>query len=225
MTDPGYKLFDRSYGIYEAAFVERPNRFLVHCDLEGTVVAAHCPNPGRLLEILVPGTPLLLQKRPEHPDRRGSRRRRLGYSLVAARHRGILIPLASARANDLAERIVLPILFPEARSMHREISLGGSRLDFLLELDDRRDRGVSALPGIGELFLEVKACTLVAEGTAMFPDAPTLRGLKHLEELESLADQGRPAGFMFLLMNPQARRFVPNLHTDPAFARKLISLT
>jgi DNA-binding sugar fermentation-stimulating protein len=58
----------------------------------------------------------------------------------------------------------------------------------------------------------------------MFPDAPTLRGLRHLEELESLAAQGQGAGILFLLMKPQARSFTANLHTDPAFARKLISL-
>ena len=224
MTVPGCKLFDRSRGIHEATFVERPNRFVVRCNLDGTVVEAHCPNPGRLLEILLPGTALLLQKQQEHPDRRGSRRPRLGYSLVAARHRGILVPLASARANDLAERLILPLLFPEAQSMRREISLGKSRLDFRIELSDRRAGEASAPPGAGELFLEVKACTLVEEGTAMFPDAPTLRGLKHLEELESLAAQGRSAGILFLLMNPQARRLVPNLHTDPAFTSKLLSL-
>ena len=230
MTDPSCALFDRSRGIHEATFVERPNRFLVRCDLEGAVVEAHCPNPGRMLEILLLGTPLLLQKRPDRADRRGAGKRPLKYSLVAARHRGILVPLASARANDLAERIVLPLLFPDARSTRREITMGKSRLDFLIELDEQGKlekqarRGASSLPGAGQLFLEVKACTLVAEGTAMFPDAPTLRGLKHLEELESLSAQGRAAGILFLLMNPRARRLVPNLHTDPAFTSKLLSL-
>ncbi len=224
MTDPGCKLFDRSRGIHEATFVERPNRFLVRCNLEGTVVEAHCPNPGRMLEILLPGTPLLLQKRSGRADHRGTGKRPLKYSLVAARHRGILVPLASARANDLAERIVLPLLFPDARSSRREITMGNSRLDFLIELDEQARRRASSLPTAGQLFLEVKACTLVAEGTAMFPDAPTLRGLKHLEELESLAAQGRAAGILFLLMNPRARRLVPNLHTDPAFTSKLLSL-
>jgi sugar fermentation stimulation protein A len=224
LTDPGYKLFDGAGDLYEAYFIERPNRFVVRSDLDGTIVDAHCPNPGRLLEIFLPGTTLLLRKLPAHQDRPGKTERRLEYSLVAARHRGILIPLASARANDLAEKIVLPVLFPEATAMHREVTLGSSRLDFLLDFDERVGRGASVLPGSKGLFLEVKACTLIEEGTAMFPDAPTLRGLKHLGELEVLADQGRPAGILFILMNPQARRFVPNLHTDPAFTRKLIGL-
>jgi sugar fermentation stimulation protein A len=224
LTHFSCKLFDPSDGLYEASFVERLNRFVVRGDLGATIVDAHCPNPGRLLEILIPGTTLLLKKRLEYPDRAGTTKRRLDYSLVAARHRGILIPLASARANDLAERIVLPLLFPEVKTTRREITLGKSRLDFLLQFGKRRGRRPSALPGCEELFLEVKACTLIEEGTAMFPDAPTLRGLKHLEELETLAAQGRQAGLLFVLMNPQVQRFVPNLHTDPAFTRKLLSL-
>jgi sugar fermentation stimulation protein A len=240
LTPSSCKLFDRSGGLYEASFVERPNRFLVRCDLDGALVEAHCPNPGRLLEILLPGMILLLQKRPgrpaqgrhdgapparEHPDQRRTAKRRLEYSLVAARHGGAIIPLASARANEVAEKIVLPMLFPEARTMRREVTLGSSRLDFLLELEGRRSGREAALHGRRDLFLEVKACTLVEEGTAMFPDAPTLRGLKHLGELEALAGQGRGAGVLFLVMNPQARRFVPNLHTDPAFTRKLLGLS
>jgi len=224
LTASGFSLFDSSDDLREASFIERPNRFVVRVDLGGTIVGAHCPNPGRLLEILVPGAALLLQKRPERPDRRGNTKRRLQYSLVASRQRGILIPLVSARANDLAEQIVLPMLFPEARTIRREITVGKSRLDFLLELGDPGGGRASVLPGARELFLEVKGCTLIEEGTAMFPDAPTLRGLKHLGELEALADEGRTAGVLFVLMNPLARRFVPNLHTDPAFTRKLISL-
>jgi sugar fermentation stimulation protein A len=230
LTNPGYRLFGNPGDLHEASFVERPNRFLVRGDLAGRIVEAHCPNPGRLREILVPGTSLLLQKRPEHPGPRNKGEPRLGYRLVAARSRGILIPLVSVQANDLVERIVLPVVFPRVKTIQREINLGGSRLDFLLRLGNpekvghRGNSSAPPLPARGELFLEVKACTLVEEGTAMFPDAPTLRGLKHLEELEALAAGGRGAGILFVLMNPQVRRFVPNLHTDPDFTRKLISL-
>jgi len=194
LTNSGYNLFDGAGDLCEASFIERPNRFVVRGSLEGTVVDAHCPNPGRMLEILLPGTPLLLRRLPEKPDRPGATKRRLDHSLVAARHRGILIPLASARANDLAEKTVLPVLFPEATAVRREVTLGRSRLDFLLEFGDRVGVGASTRPGSEQLFLEVKACTLIEEGTAMFPDAPTLRGVKHLEELEALADQGRRIG-------------------------------
>ncbi len=148
----------------------------------------------------------------------------MGYSLVAARHRGILVPLASFRTNDLAEGIVLPRLFPELRTLNREIVIGKSRLDFRLGFGEGTADLSPLWAGKKELLLEVKGCTLTEEGTAMFPDAPTLRGLKHLEELEALAEQGRPAGMLFILMNPKARRFVPNLHTDPAFTGKLIAL-
>jgi sugar fermentation stimulation protein A len=215
LTGSVLNLFGRSSAIHEAVFLERPNRFVVRAELHGKIVDAHCPNPGRLLEILVPGNPLLLEQR--LVDEVSPR---LQYALVAARHRGVLVPLRSAQANDLAERIILPRLFPNLGTLQREVTLDKSRLDFLLSFD-----GGSFSPGGGqELFLEVKGCTLIEEQTAMFPDAPTLRGLKHLGELESLAAQGRPAGILFILMNPKVRRFVPNLHTDPAFTRKLISL-
>jgi sugar fermentation stimulation protein A len=231
LTNPGCRLFESPGDLYEASFVERPNRFVVRGDLAGRIVEAHCPNPGRLREILLPGTTLLLQKRPEHPGPRKNGESGRGYRLVAARYRGILIPLVSVQANDLAEAVVLPLLFPRAKTIQREVTLGRSRLDFLLlqpgdpKKGGRRSGGcASAQLAGGELFLEVKACTLVEEGTAMFPDAPTPRGLRHLEELGALTAEGRAAGILFILMNPQARRFVPNLHTDPDFARKLISL-
>ena len=230
MTLPGFRLFETPEDLHDAAFVERPNRFVVRCDLDGTIVEAHCPNPGRLREILVPGTPLLVQKLSVQGNPRRKSEPKLGYRLVAARYRGTIIPLVSVQANDLAEAVVLPLLFPQAKSIRREITLGRSRLDFLLQLGDSAihryqcSSPASASLDAGELFLEVKACTLVEEGTAMFPDAPTLRGLRHLGELETLAAEGSAAGILFLLMNPRARRFVPNLHTDPAFTRKLISL-
>ncbi len=131
-----------------------------------------------------------------------------------------MIPLRSTRINDIAERLILPALFPALLSLKRGVQAGSSRLDFLLKIPS----GQQSPGGSRDLYLEVKGCTLTEEGTAMFPDAPTLRGLKHLEELETLAAQGQEAGILFVLMNSQARRFVPNLHTDPAFARKLISL-
>jgi sugar fermentation stimulation protein A len=229
LTPLGCRLFHRSDDIAEGTFVERPNRFVVRADLGGALVDAHCPNPGRLLEIFVPGTPLILKKRGDSPQKRSANQPRLGYTLLAARHRGILVPIPSTWANDLAERIVLPALFPDASTIRREVSLGATRLDFLLQFDPRREgRAPTAFPA-RELYLEVKNCSLIEEGTAMFPDAPTLRGLKHLGTLESLAAEGRPeegprAGVLFLIMNPRARRFLPNLHTDPAFTRRLIGL-
>jgi sugar fermentation stimulation protein A len=114
--------------------------------------------------------------------------------------------------------------------MRREVPVGKSRLDFVLSFDPQGQSSAESPEDSQKLYLEVKACTLIAEQTAMFPDAPTLRGLKHLEELEALAaeassqSEGAGSGVLFVLMNPDARRFVPNLHTDPAFTRKLISL-
>jgi sugar fermentation stimulation protein A len=191
-------------------------------------VQTYCPNPGRLMEILVAGRKVLLERRPGTSPERAGRTPgpscgspdRLPYLLAAARYRDEVIPLNSTRINDIAEQLILPALFPALLGFKREVRVAGSRLDFLLDLSSGRRSRLSSK----KLYLEAKGCTLTEEGTAMFPDAPTLRGLKHLQALETLADQGREAGILFVLMNPRARRFVPNLHTDPAFARKLISL-
>jgi sugar fermentation stimulation protein A len=210
----------------EAEFVSRPNRFVVEARAGDRLVKAHCPNPGRMLELLVPGRRLILQRRAAPPpspapgrlvaDSAGGRRRgpRLEYTLAAAYYQGTVIPLQSALANPIAERLLLPVACPDLERFEREVTVGGSRLDF--RLFDRRDPR--------PMYLEVKSCTLVEEGTAMFPDAQTARGLKHLEELDALAAAGSRAGVLFVVQSPHARRFVPDVHTDLSFSRRLIEL-
>jgi sugar fermentation stimulation protein A len=191
----------------EARFLERPNRFLVLAEHRGRVLRTHCANPGRMAEILVPGRTLILERRPATSE--GS----LPYALAAARYHGAVIPLRSSWANLLAERLIIPALYPELIELRREVRLeSGSRLDFLL-----------SLPG-GPLYLEVKSCTLVEEGVAMFPDARTERGLRHLAELERLAGAGSRCGVLFVVMSPRARLFVPDIHTDPELSAALSRL-
>lgn len=189
----------------EGEFVRRPNRFLSEISVDGRIVEAHCPNPGRLLEILLPGTPVFLEKR-----RNNNKKSKTAYTLVGARHKGKVIPLYAGRANDAAEKLVLPKLFPGLTDLKREYSHGNSRFDFHFY-----HKGV-------EIFLEVKSCTLSEEGTAMFPDAPTERGLKHLEELAGIHNPGVKEGhILFLISHGDSRRFIPNFHTDPDFAISL----
>ncbi|MBN1837224.1 MAG: DNA/RNA nuclease SfsA [Spirochaetales bacterium] len=192
----------------EALFLERPNRFVVLAravgDPPGEVLAAHCPNPGRMLELLVPGRRLILQRRDTG----------LAYTLAAAYYQDTVVPLQSTRANALAESLLLPALFPGLQELEREVRVGGSRLDFRFRVPGRS----------GWMALEVKSCTLVEEGTAMFPDAATARGLRHLEELALQEREGDRAGVLFVVQNPNAKRFLPDVHTDPAFSRRLLEL-
>lgn len=183
--------------VLRGRFVRRLNRFSLLLEVEGSALKAHLPNSGRLEELLLPGRDLLA-------GRRGSSLR------VLAAYRGEdLIPIDSSLPNEL-----LPLLLPRIpelegfRISSREVRLGRSRVDFLLES-----------PSGGKLFLEVKGCTLFHGGIALFPDAPTARGLRHLEDLSA---SGR--GAILFLVQGKAKLFSPNFHTDLAFSRALLEL-
>jgi sugar fermentation stimulation protein A len=199
--------------------VRRPNRFLIiAADPEtGEELACHCPNPGSIAEFTIPGTRLILERRPEGG--------KTAWTAAAVRYEGrggaktgshingrsrVIVPLYSARANEAAATLVLPELFPRARKVQPEYTIGGSRFDFFVE-----DSG-----GLRHL-IEIKACSLVEYGIAMFPDAPSVRALKHLEELAGLSLGGYKAHVIFMIMHGWPERFIPNLHSDPAFAAAL----
>jgi sugar fermentation stimulation protein A len=195
--------------IIKARFVERPNRFLVLCDLGGKTVEAYLPNPGRLWELLLPGRTLHLAENPPDPDK--STR----YTTLAVEREGRPILLHTHLTNDVAARLLaggrLPG-FEGAAVIRREAAAGSSRYDFLLERGGR------------EFFLEIKSCTLFAGRIAMFPDAVTARGRKHLEQLALHAKQGTPGGVVFLVHSPQADTFMPDYHTDLDFSQTLLSV-
>lgn len=192
----------------EATFLERPNRFVILARSGGETLRCHCPNPGRMEELLSPGCSLILEGRGAHPGGDG---RSTEWTAAALRYRDAVVPLYSARVNDAAETLILPRLFPGYRELRREVTLGGSRFDFLVTDAEGRANPV-----------EVKACSLVEAGTAMFPDAPSLRATRHVRELAELGSQGYRSHVLFVVLHGQARRFVPNLHTDPAFAAELL---
>jgi sugar fermentation stimulation protein A len=194
----------------EARFLDRPNRFLVRALAPGPggkILSAHCANPGRMRELLLPGAHLLLEPAADSPGRKTA------WTLAAARYRGKIIPLRSVQANRIAAELLIPRLFPDLISLTPEVTRGRSRFDFLVRTPRE------------ESYLEVKACTLVEEQTAMFPDAPSARALRHLEELAELSGpHGRRSRILVVVMNPEAKRFLPNIHTDPAFSRRLLEL-
>lgn len=204
----------------EARFVSRPNRFIVIADGPDGRIEAHCPNPGRMNELLLPEAPLILEYATQSPagtkaDRKrfgtkGSRRTR--YSLQAVRHEEKIIPLDTTRSNRIAENLILPRLYPDMDEIRREVRIGGSRFDFLIENGDT------------SVLVEVKTCSLCREGVAMFPDAPTERGRRHVRELSVLCTkvESRMHGLiLILIMHEDASRFVPNIHTDPEFSTTL----
>lgn len=190
-----------------ALFLRRPNRFTVECEIRGKRVKAYLPNPGRLWELLLPGSKVYLKRDGSH--------RKLRYTAVAVEGDGALVPLDTGRANrvfrDLLEGGKLPGL-EGWRVRRAEVATGRSRFDFLLE-NGRR-----------EMLLEVKSCTLFRGALSMFPDAVTERGRRHLLELAEKRRKGLEAGVAFLVHWGGARFFLPDYHTDIEFSRTLRSL-
>jgi sugar fermentation stimulation protein A len=196
----------------EALFLRRPNRFLIIARDGEEEIPCHCPNPGRLIEFVFPGTRLILEKRglDGGAPAGGPGRAKTAYTAAGVYYRDTVAPLFSSRANGAAEKLILRRIIPGLREIRREYPIGSSRFDFLCA-DARGNRHL----------VEVKACSLVEYGTAMFPDAPSARALKHLEELAALSREGFVCHVLFVIVHGSPRVFIPNLHTDPAFAAGL----
>lgn len=192
-------------------FEARPNRFTALVRTDRGLLKCHCPNPGRLREILTPGAEVILELPQEPRTVHPPAERSTVASLAAVNHRGLWIPMASARANQAAG-LYLHHSYPGAK-IQPEYTMGKSRFDYRILTPDGR-----------EILTEVKACTLEHSRAAMFPDAPSLRAVKHLEHLAHLAEEGRDARVLFVTYFPQAESFIPHLHTDPEFARAALAL-
>ena len=186
-------------------FVRRDNRFRVTVQVEGTPAAAHLPNSGRLRELLTPGRVCWLASF-------DSPRRKTRFDLTLVEFAGVLVSVDARLPNALfAEALAAGRLEPFRGydRVDREVRLGESRLDFRLQ-------GTS-----GACWVEVKSVTLVEDGVARFPDAPTARGARHLRELEAAVSGGERAAVVFVIQRPDARHFVPHDRADAAFGAAL----
>lgn len=193
--------------LVEGRLVERLNRFAVAVAVEGEVVRAHLPNSGRLRELLVPGAPALLAPR-LGPGRSTS------YDLALVRQGAEWVSVDARLPNRLFREALEEgrlSAWRGARVLQAEARRGRSRLDFLLE---------GPGPGV-RTWVEVKSITLVQEGCALFPDAVTARGARHLEELAAALAQGDRAAVVFVVQRGDARAFRPHWEADPFFARRL----
>jgi sugar fermentation stimulation protein A len=194
--------------IEKAEFIDRPNRFLVRCLKDKEEITTFLPNPGRLQELLLPGRPLYLTL-----DSTSSQRK-YPYTVVAVEREGIPIMLHTHKTNAVARYLIDKDRVPGlegARVIGQEIPIGHSRFDLLVE-----DRGKPIL-------LEVKSCTLVGNRIAMFPDAVTERGARHLQELAELSKNGRKTAVLFVVHWSRAEYFLPDYHTDLYFARTMLA--
>lgn len=188
-------------------FVERLNRFRVTLDVGGVEVDAHLPNSGRLTELLTPGRRCWLK-----PAK--SPHRKTDFDLTLVEYAGVLVSVDARLPNPLfAEALEREQLaaFGACTAFDREVPLGESRIDFRL-----------SLPG-GVLWVETKSVTLVEDGVALFPDAPTTRGTRHLEALTEAVGDGSGASVVFVVQRSDARSFTPYDAADPVFGDTLRS--
>ncbi|MBZ4653363.1 MAG: DNA/RNA nuclease SfsA [Bacillota bacterium] len=185
---------------------ERLNRFTALVEVDGKEALAHVPNSGRLKELLLPGTPVRLQKDETNPHRKTA------YDLLLVEKEGKLISIDSRLPNDLVvaalgKNKIKPLW--DVTLIKREAAWGLSRFDFYLE-DSR-----------GSIWLETKSVNLVEDHIAKFPDAVTKRGTRHLVELKALKRQGLRAVVLFLVLRNDATSFAPHRERDPDFSRAL----
>ena len=209
-----------------AVFCERPNRFRIVAQLRysGETVSAHCPNPGRLGELLIPGATV-------HLSRAANPNRKTAWDLRFVEHpeNSQLISLDTRLPNAIFREGLETDFFEPfhaVQSIAQEVPLrhdaitrsaknakvAESRIDFRL------------IDAAGKpCWVEVKSVTLVEDGLALFPDAPTTRGRRHVEELTELVKHGERAAVVFIIQRPDAVRLRPQRETDPDFARALVA--
>ena len=189
--------------ISKAAFLDRPNRFVAHVLLEGRRETCHVKNTGRCRELLLPGAAVWLC-RSDNPGRRTA------FDLVAVEKGPRLINIDAQAPNAVfAEWARAGRFLPDLTLLKPEQTWGASRFDFYYETPAERG------------FVEVKGVTLEEDGTAAFPDAPTERGVRHVEELTACAAAGYRAHLFFVIQMADIRAFRPNDRTHPAFGAAL----
>lgn len=191
--------------IVKGVFQERPNRFSAFVKVKDKVLLTYLPNPGRMHELLIPGTEVILRK-----VMKGNRK--TGYDLIGVLYNGQRVSVDSRVPNKL----VLEALknkdikeLSEYNIIKPEFGYGHSRLDFFLA-----NKHESCL-------LEVKSATLVKDGVAVFPDAVTERGKRHVNELTKAKKEGYRACILFLVQRTDAHSFAPSDETDPEFGKAL----
>jgi sugar fermentation stimulation protein A len=190
--------------ILSGFFLERPNRFSGLVRVGYSVVRCFVPNPGRLYELLTPGAEVLLRESQ-------GKERKTRYDVIGVRVGGGIVSIDSRVPNKLLFEVLRSrglAEFSGYRSIVPEYRYGESRFDFLLKDSEN-------------CLLEVKSCTLVRGGAAFFPDAPTLRGRRHLLELIKAREEGYRACVFFLIQRDDARVFSPNDETDRKFGDML----
>jgi len=187
-----------------AKLMSRLNRFLGIVDHKGKKVQCFIPNPGRMHELLIPGSNVYLIHRPgEH--------RKTSYDLTIVEYNDFLISIDSRLPNYMLREAIDDNILPEFSGYNFERfepTFHNSRLD--LKLCDGRH----------QILIEAKSCTLVEDNIALFPDAPTKRGARHMNTLIRAMEHGR-AAVCFIVQRLDANEWRPNARMDPEFSQSV----
>ena len=189
--------------IIQRKFIERPNRFIAYVDIDGKIEKCHVKNTGRCKELLIPGVTVYLEE-PSNPNRKTK------YSLVGVMKGNMLINMDSQAPNKVVKEWLESRLSEKGITFIKpEKVYGDSRIDFYYETHSSK------------AYMEVKGVTLIDDGIARFPDAPTERGIKHIEHLIELKKLGYETYIMFVIQCKGVRCFEPNDATHKAFGDAL----
>ncbi len=188
--------------IIQGIFRSRPNRFIAYVEINGKTEICHVKNTGRCRELLLPGATVYLQKA-ENPQRKTA------YDLIAVKKGLRIINMDSQIPNAVFHEWVKNGGIKDLCLIKGEQKFGNSRLDFYMETKDKK------------IFAEVKGVTLENDGVVMFPDAPTERGIKHINELCKCIDAGFEAWIVFIIQMSGVKYFTPNYETHREFGEVL----
>ena len=189
--------------IYEGIFLERPNRFIAYIEIDGQVETVHVKNTGRCKELLQPGAKVFVQKA-------ANAERKTQWDLIGVQKGDRMINMDSQIPNKVVEEwIRAGNLFEKVTLVKPETTYGKSRFDLYIEADGRK------------IFMEIKGVTLEEDGVVRFPDAPTERGVKHLQELIQAKKDGYEAYVFFVIQMKGVKYFAPNMVTHAAFGEAL----
>ena len=184
-------------------FLERPNRFIAYVEVEGRKETVHVKNTGRCAELLQTGARVYLQES-DNPDRKTK------WDLIAVEKGSRMVNMDSQIPNKVVkEWLEAGHLFENITRIQPEFTYGNSRFDLYVEADGKR------------IFIEVKGVTLEQDGVVRFPDAPSDRAVKHVEELKAAVKEGYEAYVFFVIQMKDVRYFTPNMDTHPAFGEAL----
>ncbi len=202
-------LFSIDFDPVLGKIIQRLNPFMTLVEVDGEEAHAHLPNSGRLQTALHPGDLAYLRRHERGPLRKSA------YSVFAVQHNDTRVIVDSQFSNILAREAIERGLFSDMAGYHvvKENFVVDDdsrvRLDLLLERDSEK------------FYMEVKSVTHVVDGAALFPDAPTARGRKHLIQLGLLSRRGFRAGLLFSVQRPDATVLKPNVEVDPQFSELL----